>query len=85
MVVDRRGRGARPTRWCRAWLAAALAARPTQALAAPKRLLHGSYGTTLDAALHAESMAVELTLRSNDFKEGMRAFGEKRPPDFTGT
>jgi enoyl-CoA hydratase/carnithine racemase len=35
--------------------------------------------------MHAETMAVELTLRSNDFKEGMRAFAEKRPPEFTGT
>ena len=64
--------------------AEALAARPTQALAATKRLLHDSAGVTLDAAMHAETMAVELTIRSNDFKEGMRAFGEKRPPEFKG-
>ena len=63
----------------------ALAARPTQALAATKRLLQESGGTTLDQALHAESMAVELTLRSDDFKEGMKAFMTKRPPEFTGT
>jgi 2-(1,2-epoxy-1,2-dihydrophenyl)acetyl-CoA isomerase len=62
-----------------------LAARPTQALAATKRLLHDSAGTTLGDAMHAETMAVELTLRSNDFKEGMKAFAEKRPPEFTGT
>lgn len=62
-----------------------LATRPTQALAATKRLLHDSGGTTLDQALHAESMAVELTLRSDDFKEGMKAFMTKRPPEFTGT
>jgi 2-(1,2-epoxy-1,2-dihydrophenyl)acetyl-CoA isomerase len=67
-----------------AW-AESLAARPTQALAATKRLLHDSYGVSLHEAMHAETMAVELTLRSNDFKEGMRAFVEKRPPEFTGT
>jgi 2-(1,2-epoxy-1,2-dihydrophenyl)acetyl-CoA isomerase len=62
-----------------------LAARPTQALAATKRLLHESYGVSLEQAMHAETMAVELTLRSNDFKEGMSAFVEKRSPDYTGT
>jgi 2-(1,2-epoxy-1,2-dihydrophenyl)acetyl-CoA isomerase len=31
-----------------------------------------------------EAMAVELSIRSDDFKEGMLAFGEKRPPHFTG-
>jgi 2-(1,2-epoxy-1,2-dihydrophenyl)acetyl-CoA isomerase len=62
-----------------------LAKGPTQALAATKRLLQESSGGTLEQALHAESMAVELTLRSNDFKEGMKAFASKRPPEFTGT
>jgi 2-(1,2-epoxy-1,2-dihydrophenyl)acetyl-CoA isomerase len=68
----------------REW-AARLASRPTQALAASKRLLHDSGAIDLDQAMHAETMAVELTLRSNDFKEGMTAFAEHRPPDFTGT
>lgn len=63
----------------------ALAARPTQAVAATKRLLHDGYGIDLPHAMHAEAMAVELTLRSDDFKEGMTAFVEKRPPVFTGT
>lgn len=62
-----------------------LAARPTQVLAATKRLVHDALLTDLDHALHAESMAVELTLRGNDFKEGMQAFFQKRPPEFTGT
>jgi 2-(1,2-epoxy-1,2-dihydrophenyl)acetyl-CoA isomerase len=65
--------------------ASALAARPTQALAATKRLLHDSATANLDAALHAEAMAIELTMRSKDFKEGMAAFSERRPPKFTGT
>jgi 2-(1,2-epoxy-1,2-dihydrophenyl)acetyl-CoA isomerase len=62
-----------------------LAARPTQALAATKRLLHDSGAITLIDAMHAETMAVELTLRSNDFKEGMTAFAQHRRPEFTGT
>jgi 2-(1,2-epoxy-1,2-dihydrophenyl)acetyl-CoA isomerase len=63
----------------------ALAARPTQALAATKRLLHDNTIVHLGQAMHAESMAVELTIRSRDFKEGMKAFAEKRPPEFDGT
>lgn len=65
-------------------LARELAARPTQAVAASKRLLHDGTGSDLHQALHAESMAVELTLRSRDFKEGMKAFVQKRPAEFTG-
>lgn len=65
-------------------LAEALADRPTQAVAATKQLLHDGLGSDLHHALHAESMAVELTVRSRDFKEGMKAFMEKRPPKFTG-
>jgi 2-(1,2-epoxy-1,2-dihydrophenyl)acetyl-CoA isomerase len=66
-------------------LAQRLAAGPTQAIAATKRLLHDAAGYDLDDALHAESMAVELTVRGSDFKEGMQAFFEKRPAQFTGT
>jgi 2-(1,2-epoxy-1,2-dihydrophenyl)acetyl-CoA isomerase len=61
-----------------------LANRATQAIAATKRLVNNSAHTDLDGALHDESMAVELTIRSRDFKEGMTAFVEKRPPEFTG-
>jgi 2-(1,2-epoxy-1,2-dihydrophenyl)acetyl-CoA isomerase len=64
---------------------ALLASRPTQAIAATKRLLHDSAGLDLERAMHAEAMAVELTIRGNDFKEGMTAFVDKRPPEFTGT
>jgi 2-(1,2-epoxy-1,2-dihydrophenyl)acetyl-CoA isomerase len=66
-------------------LADRLAAGPTQALAATKRLLNDSGTYQLEQAMHAESMAVELTIRSADFKEGMQAFFQKRPPDFTGS
>lgn len=64
--------------------AAKLATRPTVALVATKRLLHDSLSGSLSDALHRESMAIELTTRSEDFAEGMSAFVEKRSPDFTG-
>ena len=62
-----------------------LANSATQAIAASKRLLNAGALSDLTGALHDESMAVELTIRSNDFKEGMTAFAKKRPPQFTGT
>jgi 2-(1,2-epoxy-1,2-dihydrophenyl)acetyl-CoA isomerase len=65
-------------------LAAQLAEGPTFTLATMKQLLHRHLVSDLDEALVDEAAAVELTIRSNDFKEGMRAFVEKRRPDFTG-
>lgn len=61
-----------------------LATRPTVSLVATKQLLHDNLSGTLVEAMHAESMAIELTTRCEDFKEGMSAFVEKRTPDFTG-
>lgn len=61
-----------------------LATRPTFALSTMKGLLHHGLEGSLADALEREAAAIELTIRSDDFKEGMRAFGERRPPDFTG-
>jgi 2-(1,2-epoxy-1,2-dihydrophenyl)acetyl-CoA isomerase len=49
-----------------------------------KTLLHRNLELDLDQALAAESMALEVSLRSNDFKEGIAAFMERRKPDYTG-
>jgi 2-(1,2-epoxy-1,2-dihydrophenyl)acetyl-CoA isomerase len=56
---------------------------PTVAIGLTRRLLHGGAGD-LGAALHAEELAVELAVRSPDFKEGIAAFRERRPPRYTG-
>ena len=63
---------------------AEFAAAATVAVGLAKRLLHHNLGVDIGAALHNEAMAEELALRSDDFKEGMRAFGERRPPNYTG-
>jgi enoyl-CoA hydratase/carnithine racemase len=40
--------------------------------------------TSLEDALVNESYGVEITIRSDDFKEGMSAFMGKRKPNFEG-
>ena len=65
-------------------LASGLGRRPTYSIGETKALLHRHLGRDLGDALEAEAAAVELTIRSDDFKEGMRAFIAKRDPEFTG-
>ncbi len=65
-------------------LALRLAAGPTVTLGLTKWLLHASAEHSLDQHLRDEAFAMELSSRSDDFKEGLRAFTEKRDPNFTG-
>ena len=65
-------------------LARRLATGPTVTLGLTKWLLHTSAEHTLDQHLREEAFAMELSSRSEDFKEGMKAFVEKRDPGFTG-
>lgn len=66
-----------------AW-AERLASGPTRAYALSKRLLNESLGSDLDAALEQEALAQEEAVGTEDMKEGMRAFAERRDPRFTG-
>lgn len=65
-------------------LAARLARGPTLALGRLKLLLRESARNGLDAQLAAEIEAFGACAASADFKEGVRAFLEKRRPDFEG-
>ncbi len=58
-------------------------ARPSDS-AWPSGLLHVGATTPLDEHLRNEAFAMELSSRSEDFREGLKAFGEKRPPEFGG-
>ena len=66
-------------------LAAAVAACGPLATAAITRTLHECDGMGLDEALHHEWNYGQAVFRSNDAKEGPKAFAEKRTPNFTGT
>ena len=65
-------------------LAHQLSSGPTVTLGLTKWLLHTSAEHTLDQHLRDEAFAMELSSRSEDFKEGLKAFVEKRDPGFTG-
>jgi 2-(1,2-epoxy-1,2-dihydrophenyl)acetyl-CoA isomerase len=61
-----------------------LAESPTVAVGLTKWLLHTGSGLELDRHLHNEAFALELSSRTEDFREGLAAFREKRPPHFEG-
>ena len=65
-------------------LAAALAAKPPLALAAAKGLIGGSLDGDGASGLERELDAFSLAFTTDDAREGMVAFLEKRPARFTG-
>ncbi len=65
-------------------LLSTLASGPTVTLGFTKWLLHVSAASPFDRQLEHEALALELSSRSEDFREGLAAFKEKRPPRFTG-
>jgi 2-(1,2-epoxy-1,2-dihydrophenyl)acetyl-CoA isomerase len=65
-------------------LAATLAALPTRAIGMTKRLFDAAPTNTLEEQLELEAQLQSAATKSEDFREGVAAFLEKRDPDFKG-
>jgi 2-(1,2-epoxy-1,2-dihydrophenyl)acetyl-CoA isomerase len=65
-------------------LVGTLAGSATVALGLAKWLLHVGTTSSLDEQLRNEAFAMELSSRSDDFREGLKAFQEKRSPEYGG-
>jgi 2-(1,2-epoxy-1,2-dihydrophenyl)acetyl-CoA isomerase len=65
-------------------LAESLAQMPTKALGMTKRLLNESMSTDLRSQLELEAKYQIEAAQSDDYKEGVAAFVEKRKPNFKG-
>jgi 2-(1,2-epoxy-1,2-dihydrophenyl)acetyl-CoA isomerase len=61
-----------------------LAAGPTVALGLAKQAIHYGQHATLTQSMTQELFDLELSCRTKDFKEGLAAFRERRPPEFRG-
>ncbi len=66
-------------------LAAAYAAAPTRGIGLSKRLFDNAATATLEEQLALEAELQTAATQTEDFKEGVSAFLEKRPPRFTGS
>ncbi|MGO9602570.1 MAG: enoyl-CoA hydratase-related protein [Candidatus Binataceae bacterium] len=65
-------------------LAAQLAAGPTRAYAAAKRLMHSGWLTPLETQVDYELRSIGEMARTEDAREAIAAFGAKRTPVFRG-
>jgi 2-(1,2-epoxy-1,2-dihydrophenyl)acetyl-CoA isomerase len=65
-------------------LARHLASQPTRGLALIKRAIQASATNTLDQQLDLERDLQRLAGRTQDYREGVAAFIEKRAPRFEG-
>ena len=61
-----------------------LAQGPTQAFARTKRLCYTSLNETLETQMELEARDIADSAKTADFREGIEAFMQKRPPTFQG-
>jgi 2-(1,2-epoxy-1,2-dihydrophenyl)acetyl-CoA isomerase len=61
-----------------------LAGAATVAIGLTKRCIHRALDTGVVDAMEQEALALELSSRTADFKEGLLAFKERRSPQFGG-
>jgi len=66
-------------------IALELAAKAPLALRVAKRVLNLAYDAPLHVGLELEGLAYGLLRSTDDFAEGVAAFTERRPPNYTGT
>jgi 2-(1,2-epoxy-1,2-dihydrophenyl)acetyl-CoA isomerase len=66
-------------------MAKRLALAPTGSIGRIKQMLNASFSNDLSQQLELEHVNQIESGKSNDFKEGVTAFFEKRQPQFTGT
>ena len=61
-----------------------LAKMPTKGIGLTKKLLNQSINNSLEQQLYEEEIAQTIAGKTNDYKEGVSAFLEKRKPNFKG-
>lgn len=65
-------------------LAATIAGGPPLALSMMKRQLDNASGSSLAAALETEALAQGVNVHTDDLREALTAYAERRPPVFKG-